>query len=622
MQHSKSLKTWLKDLDRHIDGRIYWNPSAGKYTAALIRQDYSVGNLIEVDSGDAELKEFRRGTWESVWSDLTLKWTSRYTRDLRSYQIINTAARDLLGAAKGQTVSMPWITKNAVAAETIARLEQRHFFPLAMGKFVIDRDRAKQLGLDFDPGDVFKFSHSGLGSSGLSQMVARVMATGGEGHQENVEVEFVEELLVDVDAPTIPEEPNPPCYGLTHPVRYPLIRDAMRDMVTSGIPLKVSFATAVKPSSGTTTRFDVMVANMMYAGPYHTYDWHHTKTMPYSATGLLKAAFPGGFSYAPLGFDLESSIEVSEVSNTDEQWQRMETLALIDHQELAFENGTSAFTVGERLTGGTSGRTAVILSVTVTSGSWVGNDAAGTLVVRDTSLDGHFDAGETITDAITGSASTTSDASGGQIAKDFELVSIKTCALSGSDYQLRHVLRGIAGTTEYDHPAGARVYVLPWAGRLPPVIDIHLITMHTHQPSILMKARTGTGEFGPDTELSYEFGYLCQKPFPPDVVEASRNNTTVTVKFAPATRDAGSRYEDCDAIVADVDSAEGHWMVIETTALGPSPNEWTVIESQDSEGYVTWTYDMGTTSAQEFIIHCVCSGWSSPQVAFEVPSAA
>jgi hypothetical protein len=54
---------------------------------------------------------------------------------------------------------------------------------------------------------------------------------------------------------------------------------------------------------------------------------------------------------------------------------------------LNFDGGTAAITAGETITEGVTGATAVVRTVNVTSGTWGGNDAAGTLTIYDMSTD-------------------------------------------------------------------------------------------------------------------------------------------------------------------------------------------------------------------------------------------
>jgi len=65
-------------------------------------------------------------------------------------------------------------------------------------------------------------------------------------------------------------------------------------------------------------------------------------------------------------------------------------------EQLGFDAGTDEFNVGATVTGDTSGATAMILAVRVTSGTWVGNDAAGIIKLYD--VVGTFENNEALTD--------------------------------------------------------------------------------------------------------------------------------------------------------------------------------------------------------------------------------
>lgn len=56
-----------------------------------------------------------------------------------------------------------------------------------------------------------------------------------------------------------------------------------------------------------------------------------------------------------------------------------------DIDEIEYVSGSTEFTVGETITGATSGATGVVTHYTLDSGSWAGGDAAGTLYMKDTS---------------------------------------------------------------------------------------------------------------------------------------------------------------------------------------------------------------------------------------------
>jgi hypothetical protein len=82
-------------------------------------------------------------------------------------------------------------------------------------------------------------------------------------------------------------------------------------------------------------------------------------------------------------------------------------LKIVD-EKITFSSGTVAFTVGQLVTGASSGATGTIVAVVVTSGSFEDDNAAGYLVIRGgNGL--NFTSGNLITDPLGGSATVTSD---------------------------------------------------------------------------------------------------------------------------------------------------------------------------------------------------------------------
>jgi hypothetical protein len=79
---------------------------------------------------------------------------------------------------------------------------------------------------------------------------------------------------------------------------------------------------------------------------------------------------------------------------------------------LNFNTGSSAFTVGQVVTGASSGATGIIDAVVVTSGTWAGGDAAGYLVIRGGNGYPYTTSpSENITDPLGGLAKATGDGS-------------------------------------------------------------------------------------------------------------------------------------------------------------------------------------------------------------------
>ena len=86
----------------------------------------------------------------------------------------------------------------------------------------------------------------------------------------------------------------------------------------------------------------------------------------------------------------------------DDTYEQCEACgALYTAYEMDFYSGSVAATVGETITGATSGKTAVVYSVAKNAGTYAGGDAVGTIEV--TSPSGTFTAGELLNGSTAGS---------------------------------------------------------------------------------------------------------------------------------------------------------------------------------------------------------------------------
>ena len=72
-----------------------------------------------------------------------------------------------------------------------------------------------------------------------------------------------------------------------------------------------------------------------------------------------------------------------------------------------FDSGSSEITVGETVTGATSGATGTVLAVELSSGSWAGGDAVGTIQIQD--MDGLFVDNEELDGSVAGDDAASAD---------------------------------------------------------------------------------------------------------------------------------------------------------------------------------------------------------------------
>lgn len=323
MNTAKSGKAWINEIERHIDGRVYMN-SEGKYEIALTRDDYTVGTLPEVTLSHIEDVEFYRPSWRTVFSDIIVKWTSKWNYELTPYKLNNPAGRDILGQQKSETLSFPYITKASVVSKAISRIYRRYFYPLATGKFNIPDFVADDLSIPFSPGSVFKFTCSALS---INQMVGRVVA-GNSTSGTRIEVEFTEDIFDSPDLIVIPEPPAPPDPS-DKLVGNPIVRDAYPAFYKDG-PSLVCFGT--EPGTITSNAFTCSVEMVRHIGPgMGVMRWTQAGTHRYCGYGTLVAELADTLSFAYTGFEIENAVDVAAFAHTDAEWHSCTRLAIIDN---------------------------------------------------------------------------------------------------------------------------------------------------------------------------------------------------------------------------------------------------------------------------------------------------
>lgn len=105
----------------------------------------------------------------------------------------------------------------------------------------------------------------------------------------------------------------------------------------------------------------------------------------------------GYFDYTD-GEDLEVSAtkEGEATGNNSRAVDAMDNIIVaFCHGTMAFNNGTDEITAGQILTGGTSAATGIVMKITIATGGWGTNDAAGTITMGN--VVGTFQSAETIT---------------------------------------------------------------------------------------------------------------------------------------------------------------------------------------------------------------------------------
>ena len=69
-----SYRSVVDEVLRHIDAEMYQDPATGLFTVTLARQDYDVGDLLEITPSNADELEFDRQGWRDTVNEVRIKY--------------------------------------------------------------------------------------------------------------------------------------------------------------------------------------------------------------------------------------------------------------------------------------------------------------------------------------------------------------------------------------------------------------------------------------------------------------------------------------------------------------------------------------------------------------------
>lgn len=159
LDRPEDIGEMVRRIEDQIDGICFKNPMSGQWQMKLIRADYNILTVPEINGTSLlDLESFTRSTWESTSNQVRVpfeqadddyKSTYGFAQDMANIQVV--------GANVSATINHPGV-KDKALANAIAWRELRTLsIPLAQGTFVVDRSFYGVL-----PGDVIAFTDEDL----------------------------------------------------------------------------------------------------------------------------------------------------------------------------------------------------------------------------------------------------------------------------------------------------------------------------------------------------------------------------------------------------------------------------------------------------------------------------
>ena len=184
---SSTAKKVIGEILRTIDAIMFQDPTTGKFTIKLIRNDYTAGSLAIYDEDDiAAVRSLSKTSWEEVVSEVKVSYSTREKETGKVAIAQDMAVANMIGRRKTSSISFPFVYDATFAAVIAARELSQLSVPLLKVQLELNRS-----AYSIKPGDVFKMSFP---EYGISEVILRAVKYDlGEMLDNKVVIECVED---------------------------------------------------------------------------------------------------------------------------------------------------------------------------------------------------------------------------------------------------------------------------------------------------------------------------------------------------------------------------------------------------------------------------------------------
>lgn len=182
-----SIQEFVGLVTQHINAVVNQDRNTGKLFLRLIRQDYDVATLLELNPSNSILENYSRPGFGETVNEITLKYVTSEGQDdaVTVQDLANITGQ---GQIISQVVEMPGIHDSGLAARVAQRELESRSRPICKLTIVTNR-----IAFNLYEGEVFKFSWP---EHGISQMVCRAVSVNLGSLQDNrITIEAVEDVF-------------------------------------------------------------------------------------------------------------------------------------------------------------------------------------------------------------------------------------------------------------------------------------------------------------------------------------------------------------------------------------------------------------------------------------------
>lgn len=164
-----SIEDFVKSILNHINGALGLNLATGKFELRLIRDDYDIGTLTELNESNVlELKSFERAAFGDAVNEVVVIYVDRDGNE-KPVAVQNLASIAAQGGVISTTKKYPGIRDPDLAAKVAMRDLSTLASPLAQASLTTNR-----VMWDKEKGDVVKLNWPTLGIDGVAFRITHI----------------------------------------------------------------------------------------------------------------------------------------------------------------------------------------------------------------------------------------------------------------------------------------------------------------------------------------------------------------------------------------------------------------------------------------------------------------
>lgn len=167
---SSTLEDFIKEILNHINAKLFVSPSTGKWTLKLLRDDYVLANLLDLNpSNVATVESYSRIAIGETVNEISVVYRDKVDNKDKTVTVQNIGNVQMQGAVVAQKTQYPGISNETLALKVAQRDLLAKSTPLSKLKIIVNRE-AYSLSI----GDVFKFTWPQLGLVDIAYRVLKI----------------------------------------------------------------------------------------------------------------------------------------------------------------------------------------------------------------------------------------------------------------------------------------------------------------------------------------------------------------------------------------------------------------------------------------------------------------